>query len=534
MPTTSTSTSTSSTATSTNDQVAVEVSNTHASSASDDGDEVFGLRKTIISLVICLVAIMVGFFVMSTLASMAPQPILVDPPKPVLYVSTYEVSRESIQEILTSFGNVESDREVTLTARVAGEITETYKFEVGKKIFAEDVGPFPEPGPSKKVKADIVLKIDARDYTQRLQIAIDRVKEDTAELNRLTQENNNLARKLKGQLEDYETYKKEYARTLNAYEKGAITKAQLSQAQLELRRYEDAVIQLETEKDLMPTKIELAKSRKVTHENDIEQAKIDIQRTNINPPYTGRISRVFVQKGQYVRPGDQLFTMVDTQNVVVKLPVPLGQFMQLRGQLAEDEIQKVKIGINENQPAIWDGAVERFSPVADARTRTIDVYVEIDNTKQKTPLLPGTYVMTRIMGGIHKDVLVIPREVIVNNHIFVVKEKEQETPEDKESSLAKSSENSELAEPQSTEPAKTKAQVVFVAKKLPIKVIKSIQTIAIVTGEIEPGDRVVTTNLDLISEMLEEQTEFTLKTTKTNKLKDLQKSIKFPLWQLLN
>jgi RND family efflux transporter MFP subunit len=272
------------------------------------------------------------------------------------------------------------------------------------------------------------------------------------------------------------------------------------------------VIQLETEIALLPAKKELAERKLVTLQGELKQTETDLSRTSISPPFTGIISEVYVEKGQYVRSGDQLFRMVDKNNVLVKTPISQSAYEHIQQSNKKDDALRVLLGPSEKNSEVWFGYVVRFSPMADERTRTVDVYIEVDNTQQKTPLLPGMFVMVKILGQVHEKIMAVPRDAIMQNAVYVLQ------------SINKDAEGKKAGE--------SKVEK-YQVKTVPVKTLDSFQTISLIEGDIIPGDKIVTTNLDKITELIEENGKFTLTLNKIKSLQDEAKSMKIPLWRVL-
>jgi RND family efflux transporter MFP subunit len=517
----------------------------------DDQSASWTFRKAIVTVILMMMALTFGLGVMKTLASYAPKPVLKEPSKSNLSIDTFVIQTANLQEMISAFGTTRSDREVTITAQVSGEITETFKLDVGERIKAPNVSLKTTDGPSVNHKGDVIIAFDKRDFQQKLQIAEDKLKEDDAELAQLQQTEKNLERRLIGQREDYDTFNKEYLRIKLLFDRGTVTQGQLSQSLLDLRRYEDAVIQLETEQAMLPTRKESLTRRKATHMNDLKQAQIDLTRTEIIPPFNGDISQVYVERGQYVRTGDSLFRMVDSKKVIVTVPVSLDHYNQTRENFKPGEPIPVVLGTSERNPQVWSGLITRTSPQADQKTRTIDVFVEVDNEQQKSPLLPGTFVFAKVLGHVHRQVLAVPRETIVNGYVFVVKpvaevkpevnQNKTKTPEGTASTdTTPVPEQAPATKPPvdpNVEPLATEIPVdkviTYVAIKVPVKVVQNLQTLAIINGDIQPGDQVVLSNLDKINDMINEEVEFTLTMNRSTTLADQFKSLTMPLWQVV-
>ena len=63
--------------------------------------------------------------------------------------------------------------------------------------------------------------------------------------------------------------------------------------------------------------------------------------------------------------------------------------------------------------------MSRIAPVADERTRTFAVYIDLDNTTQEYPVLPGTFLRVIVDGPTHRDALLVPRGAVRNGQVLI-------------------------------------------------------------------------------------------------------------------
>jgi RND family efflux transporter MFP subunit len=66
-----------------------------------------------------------------------------------------------------------------------------------------------------------------------------------------------------------------------------------------------------------------------------EQARLDLARTEIRAPFSGRIAQLHVAPGQRVRAGDGLVNIYDTDSLLVRAQIPDSQLAQVRDALAD-------------------------------------------------------------------------------------------------------------------------------------------------------------------------------------------------------
>jgi multidrug efflux pump subunit AcrA (membrane-fusion protein) len=259
---------------------------------------------------------------------------------------------------------------------------------------------------------------------------------------------------------DFETFQKEYERVRELRQKGVASISELTRAMLELQQYEDAVIRNENEKTLFPSRRELLLSRLRTHQADRKLAEIDLGHTDVRPPFSGTLSEVMIERGQYVRVGDPLVRLTDIADVVIAVSLTLTDYAKIAEGIREGRQPAVGLAENETAPVRWRGLAARVAPEADESTRTVKIFVQVDNRLQAVPLLPGTFVHARVEGPILAGAIVVPRDALKSGKFYVAR--------------------GERAEPRE------------------VTVLQTLQSLAVVKAGLTTGDQVILTNLDMI------------------------------------
>jgi len=414
----------------------------------------------LISIVLSVLVLSAGGVSSGYLAGLR-QPPPVREPEPRRYnVEVFTVESANVQEIVTAFGTAQANREVTVAAQVAGELVEVHpELKVGVQVHPPTVTTS-GTGEITQAPGDELAKIDPRTYAERVTQIQNRLVEARTELERLTQEEKNLDRLLERWTADYQDQLQEFAKAEELYKQKIYTDSDFRRAQLELRQYEKNLLQNRNEKDLFPVRRRQAEQQIDTLQNDLKLAELDEQRTVVRPPFTGRLSRVFVERGQYVKPGDALVTLTDASVVEVPLPVTQEDYAKLLPAVRARRFPMVELAENETAPGRWQGRLVRVSPKADEQSRTVTVYVQVENALQSTPLLPGTFVHARIDGPVLHEVLVIPREAVLNSRGFVCRDN-----------------HAQLRE---------------------VVVSQTLQTLAVIREGFAAGDQIILTNLDVL------------------------------------
>jgi multidrug efflux pump subunit AcrA (membrane-fusion protein) len=376
-------------------------------------------RKALSAALVALLLVLGGgaFLALASLRQAPP----VEPPPPRHYnVEAFLVEDALLREMVLSYGTAVADREVTLSAEVAGRITAIHDgLRVGLRVEPQ---PAETASPVERIDEErrLLVTIDPETYRQRVAQYEARIREAETQITQLEQEQKNNARRLARAREDDETARREYERTQRQFERSVATEAELSQALLNRRRYEDTLVIEENEAALYPLRIQSARTQLDTLRAELRIAEEELAKTRVFAPFRGILSEVLVETGQSVRVGDPLVRITDaTPESVVEVPLPLklADFAKLRTLLRAGQTPRVDLMRDLSDESPWVGRLVRTAPEADEQTRTIKVYVEVDNADpQNSPaLLPGTFVYARIHGPLLENATVVPRDAIVNH-----------------------------------------------------------------------------------------------------------------------
>lgn len=169
-----------------------------------------------------------------------------------------------------------------------------------------------------------------------------------------------------------------------------------------------------TERELQNAELQVT-----TAKNDLENAEIRLEKMAMDIPISG----VIVDFPHY------------TPNSVIQQGAPLGKIMDysrmyIDVNLPENTINEIKIGqgvqiTNYSVPDdTLSGKITEISPAIDVSTRTYLAKVRFSNPKLL--IRPGMFVKTLIKVKQKKDILTIPKEIIISDQkgkrVFVVEE----------------------------------------------------------------------------------------------------------------
>ncbi|MCX7917146.1 MAG: efflux RND transporter periplasmic adaptor subunit [bacterium] len=280
-------------------------------------------------------------------------------------VEVEKVNEIVLKEEIESIGEIEPYQKVVIYSEVTGQLE---KINVKEGDFVK--------------KGDFIAQID---YRKR----------------RIDYEN--MENQIKSLEANLENIKKDYERFTNLYKEGVISEKKL---------------------DDIKTNYEVVSHQLASLKKQFELVKIRLNEAFIYAPISGFIAEKFVDEGELITDSSMMrsvpiVSIVDISKVKVKLSV------------SSEEIGKVKIGqnvlikIDAYPTRSFNGKVTKISPIANERTRTVDVEAIIENSGFL--IKPGMYCKGIIMVGERKTI-VVPLDALMklpasgNYYCFRVKD----------------------------------------------------------------------------------------------------------------
>jgi len=165
---------------------------------------------------------------------------------------------------------------------------------------------------------------------------------------------------------------------------------------------------------------------------DLEQAQLELQRTSVNLPFSGRVAETSVHIGQFISPGTTLGRVFGTEVVEVRLPLNNRQLAALGlpiGYTAErDDGVAVSLSADvAGQRHNWRGKLVRLDASVDPQTRMVYAMAEVDDpygasvSDKGMPLAVGLFVEARIQGRRLEQAMQIPGSALrAGDKVFLV------------------------------------------------------------------------------------------------------------------
>lgn len=334
------------------------------------------LKKIFIPLAVVAGAALLAFFIANAKPEVERQ--AAEVPLPLITVIEAQPSDVSLD--VASQGTVEPRTESTLVAQIAGRILSV------SQNFAE--GAF-------VAKGQILMRLDPADF----ELAVEQAQAQVA------------AAEVRLRLEEAE-------------------------AELALQEWQDLAPDKEpTALAAREPQVREARAALEGARASLSQAQLNLSRTTIEAPFTGRVRTKQADLGQFVSPGTPLATLFATDWAEIRLPVPKDQlaYLELDDDWGGSNLDGK--GLDGKGPEVrlsaeiggatrrWQARVVRTGGVIDSRTRMLDLFARVEDpygrnrsTKARgdgwTALPIGLFVEAEIAGKVAHGAFEVPRAAL--------------------------------------------------------------------------------------------------------------------------
>jgi multidrug resistance efflux pump len=354
----------------------------------------YAFRGGLVVLVLAL-----GVMVFVLLASGRSEPEASDREGAALVVETVRATAQPVSRPWLGYGTARAMDSANVAAEVTGRVIER----------ADDI----EPGVSVE-PGRVLLRLDPHDFQQRVSSAEELVAQLEADLAGLGREEQRLTEQVGFATEEADIAQRDYDRTIEANDQGAGSPGGLDASLRSLRVAQRSLAALGSQLDQIPTRRASLNARVAGERARLSLAQRDLDRTVITAPVGGVLQSVTPEIGEWVSAGQTVARVVDLRRIEVPLRLPVSAAGSVR---AGDEARIASDGLAELG---WAGSVSRLSPEADESSRTMTLYIEIDQSAENGGLLrPGQFVMGRVSSSDQQPRILIPRRAIVDDRVFV-------------------------------------------------------------------------------------------------------------------
>lgn len=198
------------------------------------------------------------------------------------------------------------------------------------------------------------------------------------------------------------------------------TRSQLALAEQQLARQQALVergVAAENTLDELRTNVDALRANLSAQEDQISAAELSLNRATVRAPFDGVVASRSIEPGSVVAAGTPLLSLVDLGRMEMTGAAPVSAGAAIRPG------QEVDLAVDGVGGRSFTGTVERIAPVAEEGTRTLTVYVGIDNPDGT--LLGGMFATGAIVTEEAEGAIAVPRDALREEggeHVLVIEE----------------------------------------------------------------------------------------------------------------
>lgn len=292
-------------------------------------------------------------------------------------------------------------------------------------------------------EGELLLRIDPAEY----ELAIAQLEADIAQVGAqmdelVVQEANDRAL-LKIEKSSLALVERDLQRGEALRKQGAISESRLDQLKRSALSQKQGVQRLRNALKVVPQQRKALEALHAVKRAGLQQAELDLAKTEIKAPFDCRMGEVEIQPGQFLAAGQLLFEGHGTALTEVEIQIPLDRLrilidpqhqesppihMDARTVQALFDFPVVVRHRSGDFASSWEGRIVRMRERLDPRTRTVGLVVAVDEPYQKAipgtrpPLVDGMYCEAELRGNVRAAQIVIPRSALHDGYVYVVGE----------------------------------------------------------------------------------------------------------------
>lgn len=389
------------------------------------------IKSVMTRIVICGIILILGFLGMNSLAALKKPPSESKQEERSIRVETLKVREETVPVVITGYGETRALDTVVIAPEVTGKIVAIHKrLETGEIIPA----------------GEILFKIDPRNYQGNVANTRATVKQLENTILRLKKQYEIDRKRLKTLKRTRDLTTSEFQRLKTLFEKDTVgTRSGVDAAEKTANSATDQLDLMNQAIQLYPIRIKEAESGLAAGRAQLDIALANLDRCTVRAPFTGRISSVTLEPGQFVNPGFSAVTLAN--DAVLEILVPLDsrdarKWLQFDGDGKGSNTAWFRnltstppctIRWTESQDThAWQGVLHRVVKFQQ-KTRTLTVAVQIPaamavSHSGSLPLVEGMFCSVEIPGRAMEKVFRLPRwAVSFSNTVYTVQENRLKT-----------------------------------------------------------------------------------------------------------
>ncbi len=323
-------------------------------------------------------------------------------------VAGFIAQRVPVRRQWSGFGTVEAVDSADVSARVIATVQRiTDGTLAGRPV---------SPG-------QVLVELDESDFQRQVEMSQEAVRELAAALDLIELEHERLQQQLLLEQENVRISIAERDRVDGLFKRGAASQQGLDLARrLAISAERDLIQLVELIDRISPRKIQ-SQAQLGGQRARLRRAEQDLQRCRVRSPIGGILQDVDVEVGEELRPGMRLARVVNLERIEVPLRLPA----LARSDLAVGD--EALLSASSDPSRCWQASVVRIAPEDDLLTRTVTVFVEVNQKHLAAQfgsgdgsglLAPGSFVSGIIRSHRAKERWLVPRRAVRSGRILRV------------------------------------------------------------------------------------------------------------------
>lgn len=331
--------------------------------------------QRLLAIVIIIALIAVGVVISKRLMKTSPKAKRRAPQKMQVIVKVMEAQKVSTNVTVKALGIVQSSREMSLQAQVAGTAIYLHPDLIPGGIIKKD---------------EIVVQLDDTDYQLSLKQKKNNLAKARADL-RIEEGNQNIAK------QEWELIKSITGEMDTSAEDLALRAPQLAKVQMTI----------------------------LAAETDLEKAVIDQKRTIVKAPFDAVVRSKHVELGSQISPQSNIVTLIGIDSFWAEVSVPTSKLQWMTLPSKKNIGSKSIVYSGENA---YKGNILKLLPVLEKDGLMARLLINIDDPfglKSRTmPLLINSFIRAEISGKQINDVIKIPVSALKENNLVYLMTKD--------------------------------------------------------------------------------------------------------------
>lgn len=358
------------------------------------------ITQVVVSM--ALLAVAVGIFLV--LVKTKPRPQGSDEPPAMRRVEVMHVIEVPVRRQWTGFGTAAAMDSADVPVQVSAIVVEVPRHIVAGAEIKE---------------GDVLAEFDKSDFVQQVNILSQRIAEIDAQLDQLRVEEASLVQRAALAGKETELAERELKRVIDAFERKSANQREIDRAEEALKVKQRLETIVKEERDKIPPRRAQLAAKRLGLDAQLALANKDVERCTVRSPLGGVIQAVDVEVGERLALGERVARVVSLQRIEVALRLPGGA----RAAIAVGD--EVILTSRSATTQSWPGQVARIGPQDDEFTRTMAVYVEVEQDPHGSAaggLPPGLFVQGTVVSSEVELRSVVPRRSLLGDRLLLIRD----------------------------------------------------------------------------------------------------------------